>query len=491
VRSLVIRSTGLGSSVFLFTVLILPLFPCAAAGQQVQVIVSSKAGDRLAQKQELTFAKASINKPAPFRINDAVEFQKIDGFGASFLEAGLISINSLDSEGQEQVLQSLFDPDKGAGFSAMKTVIGSTDFQSAGPFYSYDDSPGDVTMKDFSLARDLGTNGLVTFIKRARRYGSFALQAPMDYPPDWMLFDVHKNQDVNPKYFDALAHYYLRYVQDYQKQGITIDYVSLFNEPGIYAKIRYDEIRDLLKNHVGPLFEREKVKTKLQLSEAPTRLDAYEHYPTILDDPVARTFVGGLAYHGYSDKDYDRLAELHTKYPELPLWMTEVCWAYYADSPKGINLPRYDWEDGDHWANMIFSDLEAFASAWIYWNMVLDEKGGPWAISLPHGNPDGNVQHPVVVINRTNKSVTYTALYYYLSHFSKFVRPGAVRVQTAGGQEGVRTMAFKRTDGKIVVEILNSRETDLHTALLWRDHSLELALPARSITTAIWTAALR
>lgn len=92
----------------------------------------------------------------PFRINDAVEFQKIDGFGASFLEAVLISINSLDSEGQEKILQSLFDPEKGAGFSAMRTVIGSTDFQSVGLFYSYDDSPGDVTMKDFSLARGLG-----------------------------------------------------------------------------------------------------------------------------------------------------------------------------------------------------------------------------------------------------------------------------------------------------------------------------------------------
>jgi len=62
----------------------------------------------------------------------------------------------------------------------------------------------DVEMKHFSIARDLGPNGLITFIKRARRYGSFVLQAPMDYPPDWMLFDVDTNQNVNPKYYDAL-----------------------------------------------------------------------------------------------------------------------------------------------------------------------------------------------------------------------------------------------------------------------------------------------
>ena len=60
----------------------------------------------------------------------------------------------------------------------------------------------------------------------------------MDYPPDWMLFDMHKNQDVDPKFFPALARYYVRYLEEYQKQGIFIDYLSLFNEPDVYTKIR-------------------------------------------------------------------------------------------------------------------------------------------------------------------------------------------------------------------------------------------------------------
>src|SRR5208337_4572378 len=107
----------------------------------------------------------------------------------------------------------------------------------AGPWYTYDDTPGDVGLGHFSIARDLGPNGMVTYIKRAQKHARFLLQAPMDYPPDWMLFDVERNQDVDPKYFDALAHYYLRYLQEYEKQGIRIDYLSLFNEPGVYTKI--------------------------------------------------------------------------------------------------------------------------------------------------------------------------------------------------------------------------------------------------------------
>jgi glucosylceramidase len=116
----------------------------------------------------------------------------------------------------------------------------------------------------------------------------------MDYPPDWMLFDVEKNQDVDPRYFDALARYYLRYLREYEKQGILIDYLSLFNEPGIYTKISYDKIRDLLKNHVGPLLVREGMRTKVQFSEAPDRADAHRNYPKVLDDPEARKYVTTL-----------------------------------------------------------------------------------------------------------------------------------------------------------------------------------------------------
>jgi hypothetical protein len=107
---------------------------------------------------------------------------------------------------------------------------------SAGPFYSYNDHPGDVAMKLFSIQRDLAPNGLIPFIRRARRYGRFALQAPMDYPPDWMLLDIKNKQDVDPRYYDALALYYLRYLKEYQKEGKRSDFVSLFNSRN-YTKI--------------------------------------------------------------------------------------------------------------------------------------------------------------------------------------------------------------------------------------------------------------
>ena len=469
-----------------FVLAALLLFCWRAVGQDIQIYVSSKAGDRLKAKPALRFEEKKDSATPGFEVNDAITYQKIDGFGVSLLEADLNCINSLLPAEQEAILRALFDPKEGAGFSAMKTVIASTDFMSAGPFYSYDPVQGDVAMKHFSIARDLGPNGLITFIKRARRYGNFVLQAPMDYPPDWMLFDVDTKQDVNPKYYDSLARYYLRYLQEYQKNGIFIDYLSLFNEPGVYTKIPYTEIRDLLRDHVGPLLDKSGLRTKVMLSESGDRDDAYRNYPIVLDDPRARKYVAVAPYHGYDFKNYDKMAELHQRFPDIPLWMTEVCYAYEAGTPRTMPLPRYDFDDGDFWGNQIFNDLEASTSAWIYWNMILDEKGGPWSVSYVHGNPDPNVQHPVVIIDRQKKKVTYTGLYYYLAHFSKFVRPGALRVQTVGSQDGVRVMAFKAPEGGMVTELMNSGKADAEVSLSWHGRLAYLKLPAASITTALW-----
>jgi glucosylceramidase len=368
----------------------------------------------------------------------------------------------------------------------MKTPLAGTDFMSAGPWYTYDDTPGDVELKQFSIARDLGTNGLVTYIKRAGKYGHFVLQAPMDYPPDWMLFDVNKNQDVNPKYYDALAHYYLRYLEAYQKEGITIDYLSLFNEPGIYTKIPYAKIRELLKNHVAPLLAGSGLKTRLMLSEAPSRDQAGKNYPVVLDDAEARRAVAVMPYHGYEHKAFDAIRQLHNRYPEFPLWMTELCHAYEAGTPKQMKLPRLDFEDGDFWGQQIFSDLEAGASAWIYWNLILDQNGGPWLVSPIHGNPDPNAQHGVAIINRETRQVTYTGCYYYLAHFSKFVRPGAVRVKVAGSVSGVRCLAFKGPQSGFVAQLMNSRDESGNVVLVFGLKSVHLVLPPVSITTCMW-----
>ena len=117
--------------------------------------------------------------------------------------------------------------------------------------------------------------------------------------------------------------------------------------------------------------------------------------------------------------------------------------------------------------------------------MILDQNGGPWLVSVPHGDPDPNQQHPVVIIDRDTKKVTYTGLYYYLEHFSKFIKPGAYRINAAGGAEKLNFAGFQNTDGSIVLNIINNGdETDCK--VVWKNRMAIQKLKKHSITTLKW-----
>ena len=147
---------------FLRTTLTLAL-AISVSGLQAQTAklhISSTAGDRLTAKPDAQFSDGKPAGGSTFQINDSVKYQKVAGFGASIMEAGLMTLNTLPADKQEDVLRALFDTKDGAGYTAMKTPLAGTDFQSAGPWFTYDDTPGDVELKNFSVARDFGPNGV-------------------------------------------------------------------------------------------------------------------------------------------------------------------------------------------------------------------------------------------------------------------------------------------------------------------------------------------
>jgi glucosylceramidase len=458
----------------------------------VSVYVSSQEGDRLTRKADLYFGTANASL-ATLAVEEETRYQEIAGFGASFNEAGMICLNALDAAAQDRVLEALFDPVKGAGFTVMKSPIAACDFASAGPWYSYDETLGDTTLSDFTVERDLGPNGLLTFVKRAQRFGSFLIQATMDFPPDWMMYGLGRGEKhVKPEYYDALARYYVKYVQAYRAHGVTIDYLSPFNEPedGWYTEVTYEAIRDMIRGHIGPRFQAAELPTKMQVSDTADRPEGRDRFPVVLDDPEARRYIDSAPVHGYDWSEYAALTALHHRYPDVPIWMTEVCYALEDENvivPPGgpSRMPVYEFLDGAYWGNMIVEDMKHWVSAWIYWNLILDQDGGPWLISEEHGDPDNNRQHPVVIVDRNTGEVTYTGLYYYLAHFSRFVRPGAYRIEAAGSASGLSFVAFQNVDGSIVLNIVNSGEpTSVQVG--WRRKGLRVRVPGHSIETLKW-----
>jgi glucosylceramidase len=454
------------------------------AAQQVRVVVSSSAGDRLKEQPELRFVNDSAGALPANAVDDSRTFQKMDGFGATFNEAGLISLNQLPAAEQERVLKTLFDPSEGAGYTLMKSPLAGCDFASAGPMYSYDDTPWNTGLARFKIARDLEPAGLITFIRRARRYGQFLLQSTTDYPPDWML---DEKMNLRCEHYDTFARYLVRYVQEYAKEGVTIDYLAPLNEPQeIYCKITYQQIRELLRDHIGPRFREARLTTRIQVSDANNRAIGLQHFPTVLNDPEARKHISTMPVHGYQwDRDTSApMTRLHEMYPDLPVWQTEVCHIRRTTLDKR-NVPVFDFEDGDWWGRMLVDDMRNWASGWIYWNMIPDQNGEPWLVDLKHRNPEINHQQPVSIIDTVNRKAVFTGLYYYLAHFSKYVRPGAVRVEARGGAPGLSLVAFRDAGRRKILQLVNSAKNSAEFVLVYAGKTARAGLPAISIGTFI------
>lgn len=463
-------------------------------GPGVTVYSSSSDGDRLTKGADKQFTSGRDSQLPVIKIDESIHFQKIDGFGATFNEAGMICLNSLNPKDKADVLKMLFEPDSGSGYTLMKSPIAACDFSSAGDWYTYNDTKGDTAMKNFSIQRDLQPDGLIPFIKESLRYGKFEIESPMDFAPDWMYYSLKDGEkNIKPEYYSALAGYYSNYIKSYAENGIKIDYLNLFNEAhnSWYSNVTYKVIGELIKNYVVPRLNADGLTTKIQFGETSNRPEAIEKFPEVLKDPEIRKHISSLTVHGYDWDKFSTLTELHDKFPDLPIWQTEVCYARVGGLPtneppdRPLPLPVYEFSDGEYWGNMIMNDMKNWVSAWLYWNMILDQNGGPWLVSDIHGDPDDNRQQPVVIINRDTREVTYTGLFYYLAHFSKFVRPGAYRIQCTGGIPQLNFAGFQNVNGSIVLNIINNG-SDTNLQVAWTDKITELKLKAHSITTLLW-----
>jgi glucosylceramidase len=456
----------------------------------ITVYCSSQDGDRLTRQGNILFNSDKETSIPAILIDENTRFQKIDGFGATFEEAGMICLNSINADNKDRVLKMLFEPESGAGFTLMKSPIAACDFASACPWYTYNDTPGDTLMEHFTIERDLQPNGKIKFIKEASRFGKFEIESPMDFAPDWMYYSLKKDEKhIKPEYYRALARYYSRYLKAYADNGITINYLNLFNEADNpwYSNVTYKVMGEMIKNFVVPQLKADGLSTKIQLGETSNRPEGLQKFPVVLDDPEVKKHISSLTIHGYDWDKFSTVTELHNKFPDIPIWMTEVCYVTGALFPPGgpAKSPVYEFSDGEFWGNMIMNDMKNYVSGWIYWNMILDQNGGPWLVSPEHGDPDPNQQHPVVIINRDTKEVTYTGLYFYLAHFSKFIRPGAYRINSTGGLSSLNFAGFLNTDGTIILNVINNGDaTDCKIS--WRNKMVIQRFKAHSITTVKW-----
>ena len=441
----------------------------------VAVYVTARdTGERLKERESVDFEKLS-GGVATISVNPDIKFQTIEGFGGAFTEAAAYALSKVAPEKRTEVLKAYFDPVSGLGYSLCRTHINSCDFSLGN--YAYDEVAGDTELKHFSIERDKKL--LIPLIKDAMAVpgAEFKVFASPWSPPAWMKTNGEMNHGgkLRPEYAATWAKYFAKYINAYSAEGVAIWGITVQNEPA--ATQRWDsciysteEERDFVKNHLGPTLAGDGLgKIKIMIWDHNKNI-IIERVRGVLSDPNAAKYVWGVGFHWYRGEHFEKLSELNRMYPDKKLLFTEGC------VEKGPKVGS--WQTGEKYGHNIIGDLNNFAVGWVDWNIALDQQGGP--------NHVGNFcDAPIIADNDTN-TVIYQSSFYYLGHFSKFIRPGAVRVGCTVKNPALETTAFRNMDGRIVVVTMNRTDETVGFTLGQSDRTAKLTSPAHSIMSLVF-----
>jgi glucosylceramidase len=444
---------------------------------------AEKSQLRLTQDGKLTFtASRQPLETEPFVLVDPRSaFQTIIGIGGALTDASAETFAKIPRAQQEELLRAYYNTESGIGYTLARTNIQSCDFSSGSYSYVKDK---DTALASFSVAHD--EQYRIPLIRQAiaAAGGSLRLFVSPWSPPGWMkdnnnvLGGGHLQQQ---QYGHSWANFYVKFIQAYEANGVPVWGLSVQNEP--MAKQKWEsciytaeEERDFIKNHLGPVLQSSGMGDKKLIAWDHNRDLLYQRASTLLEDPGAAKYIWGIGYHWYETwtggpMQFDNMKLVTKAFPDVNLLFTEGC-------QEKFNLDSvHNWSLGEKYGYSMVNDFNNGCVGWTDWNILLDEKGGP--------NHVGNFCFaPVHADTRTGKLI-YTNAYYYIGHFSKFVKPGAKRIAASTNRAQLQTAAFVNTDGSIAVVVLNTTADKLSYRLILKGkESVTESLP-HSISTII------
>ena len=280
---------------------------------------------------------------------------------------------------------------------------------------------------------------------------------------------------LKPECRDVWARYFARYIKAYAEEGIAIWGLTVQNEPAatqtwdscIYSA---GEEGAFVRDYLGPTLQKEGLADVKIMVWDHNKDIIYERAEPILSDPDTAKYVWGVGFHWYSGDEFDNLAKVHDAFPTTNLLFTEGC------QEGGVRLGA--WDLGERYAHDIIGDLNHWTVGWVDWNMVLDERGGP--------NHVDNLCDAPVIADTTRNDLYYQSSFYYMGHFSKYIRPGAVRLGHSVTTDALEITAFRNPDGSIAVVVMNRTDDSIKFTLKANGMAAVSFSPAHSIMTLIY-----
>lgn len=452
-------------------------------GKTVNVYITAQGTDyRIAANSRTKFSlrpQPTEQEPCVF-VDPAKSFQTFVGIGGALTDAAAETFDKLPKDKQDAFLAAYFNKETGIGYTLARTSINSCDFSSKSYTYVQD---YDKTLRSFSIAFDMVHK--VPFIKRCMEAagGDLALFASPWSPPAWMKDnkDMLHGGRLLPEYYQLWADYFVKFIKAYKDVKIPIWGITPQNEPMatqtwescIYTA---DEERDFIKLYLGPALAKAKMKDVKIIAWDHNRDLMYHRASTILSDSVAAKYVWGVGFHWYESWTgapiYDNVKRVAEAFPGKPLMLTEAC-----NYP--FSWDTFDqWQWGENYGEAMIRDFNNGAVAWTDWNILLDEQGGP--------NHVGNYCFAPVHADTKDGSLHYMNSYYYIGHFSKFIRPGARRIACSSSRDQLLATAFQNTDGSTVVVVMNKTSQEITYHLYNGTYATDIVSLPHSIMTMVY-----
>lgn len=488
----------------------------------ISVLFLSNLGVLAQEAQLIGWVSTTDNKPwvekdIPFQttagrsgleIDLSKTKQTIEGFGACFNELGWEALNLVSYEEKQDILQSLFNQVSGAKFNIMRMPLGANDYSV--DWYSFDETPGDYEMENFSIARD--RLRLIPYIKEALSINpEIKVWASPWGPPSWMktnnyyagripltpeeqearriereesqarqasMTQVQRdsiraqfgggggpqpNTDTNlfimdDKTLTAYGLYFSKFIEEYKKVGIDIFAVHVQNEPNSAQNFPSctwtPEALNTLVKYVGKQLEQDHPNVEIWLGTIERALES--SVDPILSDPEAAKYLTGV---GFQWAGKGAVGYVNETYPQFKLMQTE------SECGNGSN----DWAAMEYTFSLMKLYFSNGVSVYEYWNPILTNGESTW----------GWRQNSLVTVNE-EFDVIYNPEFYLIKHFSYFVEPGA-KYLDLGTEENC--VAFLNPDNQVIVIYLNQEQVAVGKTFEIEGSEIKIEIPANSLNT--------
>jgi glucosylceramidase len=444
---------------------------------------ASESELRLTETGKATFERTGqpLENEVSIFVNPNKSFQSFLGIGGAITDASAEVFAKLPLEKQKEFLTAYYDKEMGIGYSLCRTPIHSCDFSSSS--YTYIEE-GDKDLTTFNIDQD--KNYKIPLIKKAIEAagGSLLLYASPWSPPAFMKDNNHmlNGGKLLPEYFDTWALYYAKFIKAYEAEGMPIWGITIQNEPMAVQRwesciYTAEEERDFLKNHLGPILEKEGLADKKIVVWDHNR-DLINHRAnTIFEDEEAAKYAWGIGFHWYEtwaggEPMFSNLSNIKESFPTKNLLFTEGC-------QEGFRTDRYQyWQHAERYGRSIINDFNRGTVGWTDWNILLNQKGGP--------NHVGNYCFAPIHGDTETGDLIYTPTYFYIGHFSKFIRPGAKRISTVSSRSHLLSTSFVNEDKSMINVIMNQSDEAIDYKLyVGSNLAIPINIPAHAIQTVV------